>query len=229
MTTETIRVLLADDHLVVRAGLRALLRSAPDITVVAEASTGREAVDATARLAPDVVVMDLSMADMDGVAATKAIVASGSKAKVLVLTMHSEDEYLVDALGAGAVGYLVKSAAARELVDAIRAVVHGDVYVQPAAARVLARGVRHPSTPADDQARLDHLTGREREVLRLVAEGYSAAGIGERLFISPKTVDTYKQRITEKLGRAGRPDYVRFAVRAGLLPVDVSTPPAVTR
>ena len=110
MTTETIRVLLADDHLVVRAGLRALLRSAPDITVVAEASNGREAVDATARLHPDVVVMDLSMAELDGVAATKRIVAEGGKSKVLVLTMHAEDEYLVDALAAGASGYLVKSA-----------------------------------------------------------------------------------------------------------------------
>ncbi|HEX8849541.1 MAG TPA: response regulator transcription factor [Gemmatimonadaceae bacterium] len=223
MITDTIRVLLADDHLVVRAGLRALLRSAHDMVVIGEAANGREAVEIAGRLRPDVVVMDLSMAELDGVAATKEIVGAGIPTKVLVLTMHGEEEYLVDALGAGAAGYLVKSAAERELVDAIRAVVHGDVYVQPAAARVLARGVRHPNAPADDQARLQRLTGREREVLRLVAEGYSAAGIGERLFISPKTVDTYKQRITEKLGLAGRPDYVRFALRAGLLPVDVST------
>ena len=224
MTTDTIRVLLADDHLVVRAGLRALLRSAPDVTVVGEVSNGREAVDAAARLRPDVVVMDLSMAELDGVAATKRIVEAGTPTNVLVLTMHGEEEYLVDALGAGAAGYLVKSAAERELVDAIRAVVHGDVYVQPAAARVLARGVRHPRIPADDQAKLERLTFRERDVLRLVAEGYSAAAIGEQLFISPKTVDTYKQRITEKLGLTGRPDYVRFALRTGLLPAEPVAP-----
>jgi DNA-binding NarL/FixJ family response regulator len=135
--------------------------------------------------------------------------------------MHTEEEYLAQALSAGAAGYVVKSAAERELVDAVRAVAHGDIYVQASAGRVLARGLRRPPTPADDRVRYERLTARERDVLRLVAEGYSAPEVGERLAISSKTVDTYKQRIGEKLGLAGRPEYVRLAFRLGLLATDL--------
>jgi len=217
MSDNPIRVILADDHLVVRSGLRAVLRATPDISVIGEASTGREAVELTLRFRPDVVVMDLGMDDLDGLAATREIVASGSGARVLVLTMHTEDEFLIEALEAGAAGYLVKSVVEGELVSAIRAVARGEVYVEPTASRVLARGlVRRPQNP-DDRLRLDRLTNREREVLRLVAEGHSAPSIGEQLAISAKTVDTYKQRIHEKLGLSGRPEYVRFALRLGLL------------
>jgi len=162
-------------------------------------------------------VMDLSMPDMDGTAATKALAAAGARTRVLVLTMHAEDEYLVPLLEAGASGYLVKSAADRELVDAVRAVAHGDTYVQPSAARALARGMRRRDEHADDRTRFEKLTERERDVLRLVAAGYSAPEIGEKLFISPKTVDTYKQRIGEKLGLAHRSDYVQFALKLNLL------------
>ena len=214
---DVIRVILADDHAVVRAGLKAVLGAAKDIRVVGEASNGRDAVAMAERLDAHVVVMDLSMPEMDGTAATKERVARGSKSRVLVLTMHAEDEYLVPLLEAGAAGYLVKSAADRELVDAVRAVAHGDTYVQPAAARALARGLRRREEHADERGMYERLTERERDVLRLVAAGFSAPEIGEQLFISPKTVDTYKQRIGEKLGLTHRSDYVKLALKLGLL------------
>src|SRR6476646_493394 len=138
MISESIRVVLVDDHSVMRAGLRAVLGATPDIIVVGEASDGREGVESVERLKPDVVVMDLSMPGVDGVAATKEIVASGGGTRVIILSMHAEADYLVPAMEAGASGYLVKTNADRELVNAIRGVAHGEVYVQSAAARVLA-------------------------------------------------------------------------------------------
>jgi len=217
MSTDHIRVVLADDHAVVRAGLKAVLGSARDIEVVGEAKTGREAVTLVERLTPDVVVMDLTMPDLDGTAATKEIAQKGLPTKVLVLTMHAEDDYLVPLMEAGAAGYLMKNAADRDLVDAIRSVARGDVYVGASAARVLARKLTQKDPAQADRDRFDKLTQRERDVLRLVAQGFSAAEIGEKLFISPKTVDTYKQRIHEKLGLAHRSDYVQFALKLGLL------------
>ncbi len=217
MAGDLIRVVLADDHTVVRAGLKAVLGTAKDIDVVGEAKNGEEAIALVDRFHPDVVVMDLSMNGMDGVAATKAIVAKGGETRVLVLTMHPEEDYLVPLLEAGAAGYLVKSVADRELVDAVRAVAKGDVYVRPTAARVLAKGLTRKDPQQADRERFEKLTERERDVLRLTAQGYSAPEIGERLFISPKTVDTYKQRINEKLGLSHRADYVQFALRLGLL------------
>jgi DNA-binding NarL/FixJ family response regulator len=217
MTSDIIRVILADDHVVVRSGLRTILGTAKDIMVVCDASDGQQAVDAVERFKPDVEVMDLSMGGLDGIAATREIVARELPTKVLILTMHSEEEYLLSALDAGASGYLVKSAAERELVDAVRALAHGEMYVQPRAARVLTGRMKRSAPGAADEARLALLTEREREVLRLIAEGYSAPDIGQQLAISAKTVDTYKQRITDKIGVAGRPEYVRFALRVGLL------------
>jgi DNA-binding NarL/FixJ family response regulator len=217
MIGDMIRVVLADDHAVVRAGLKAVLGGAKDIEVIGEAKNGREAVAMAERFNPDVIVMDLSMPEVDGTAATKEIVQKGLRAKVLVLTMHDEEDYLVPLMEAGAAGYLVKSAADRELVDAVRAVAHGDVYVRPAAARVLAKNLTKKDPAQTERERFEKLTQRERDVLRLVAQGYSAPEIGEKLFISPKTVDTYKQRIQEKLGLAHRSDYVQFALKLGLL------------
>ena len=217
MNGDLIRVVLADDHAIVRAGLKAVLGAAKDIDVVGEASNGKEAIAQVERLHPDVVVMDLTMAEMDGLAATKVLAAKGSGTRVLVLTMHAEEDYLVPLLEAGAAGYLVKSAADRELVDAVRTVARGELFVRPAAARVLAKGLKKKDEHADDRARYEKLTERERDVLRLIAAGYTAPEIGERLFISPKTVDTYKQRINEKLGLAHRADYVKLALKLGLL------------
>jgi len=212
-----IRVVLADDHAVVRAGLRAVLGAARDIEIVGEASDGREALAMVTRLDPDVLITDLAMGEHDGLAATRAVTATAPRTRVLVLTMHPEDDFLVPLLEAGASGYLLKTAADRDLVDAVRAVAHGDTYVQPSGARAMARGLKRQGAAADDRARFDRLTERERDVLTLVAGGYSAPEIGERLNISPKTVDTYKQRIGEKVGLSHRADYVQFALKLGLL------------
>ena len=217
MTGDQIKVVLADDHAVVRAGLKAVLAAARDIAVIGEAANGRDAVAMVERLSPDVIVMDLSMPEMDGTAATKAIAAKGLPTKVLVLTMHAEEEYLVPLLEAGAAGYLVKSVADRELVNAVRAIAHGDSYVSPSAARVLVKGFGKKDPAKAERDRYDKLTQREKDVLRFVARGYSAPEIGEKLFISPKTVDTYKQRIQEKMGLGHRADYVQLALRLGLL------------
>ncbi len=217
MSGDIIRIVLADDHAVVRAGLKAVLGTARDMQVVGEASNGLEAIALAERLNPDVIVMDLSMDQMDGSTATKEIVAKGLPCRVLVLTMHAEEEYLVTVLEAGAAGYLVKSAADRELVDAVRTVARGDLFVRPSAARVLAKGLTRKDPAKAEREKYEKLTERERDVLRLVAEGYSAPEIGERLFISPKTVDTYKQRIHEKMGLSHRAAYVQLALRLGLL------------
>jgi two-component system, NarL family, response regulator NreC len=214
---DIIRVILADDHAVLRAGLKAVLSTAKDIQIVGEATNGLEAVALAERIKPDVVVMDLDMPEMGGRDATREIVAKQIPSRVLVLTMHTEEEYLMPALEAGAAGYLVKSAADRELVAAVRAIAHGDLYMGPAAGRVLARSFTAKDPAKADRERYERLTERERDVLRLVAEGYSAPEIGEKLFISPKTVDTYKQRINEKLGIAHRADYVKLALKLKLI------------
>ena len=217
MTGDLIRVILADDHTVVRAGLRAVLSAAKDIEIIGEAKNGREALAMTERFNPDVVIMDLDMPEVDGTQATKEILAKGLTARVLILTMHSEDEYLIPLMEAGAAGYLVKSAADRDLVDAVRAIAHGEVYVRPSAARVLAKNLTKKDPAATEREQFEKLTQRERDVLRYVAQGYSAPEIGEKLFISPKTVDTYKQRIQEKLGLTHRSDYVQLALKLGIL------------
>lgn len=210
-----ISIVLADDHAVVRAGLKAVLSRAADMQVVGEARSGNEAVALAERLQPHVVVMDLDMEDGDGTAATREIVARGLRTRVLVLTMHTEDEFLTPTLEAGAAGFLVKTAADRELVDAVRAVAYGDVYVRPSAGPALLKRLAQKRSMADDHTRFEELSDREKSVLRLVAEGYSGPEIGTKLSISPKTVETYKQRINDKLGFSHRAEYIQFAVKLG--------------
>jgi DNA-binding NarL/FixJ family response regulator len=217
----TIRVVLVDDHAIVRAGLKAVLGAAPEIEVVGEAAGGHEAIALLESTPADVVVMDLSMVDGDGMSATRTITSKSDSVRVLVLTMHAEEAYLEAVLEAGASGYLVKTSADRELVEAIRAVARGEVWVQPSAAKVLAQGARKREENATDRARYERLTERERAVMRLIAEGYTAPEIGEQLAISPKTVDTYKQRINDKLGLTHRADYVKLALKLGLLQTPV--------
>jgi DNA-binding NarL/FixJ family response regulator len=213
----TIRVVLVDDHAIVRTGLKAVLADAPEIDVVGEASGGHEAVALLERTPADVVVMDLSMSDGDGLTATRDITSAGDGTRVLVLTMHAEEAYLEAVLEAGSSGYLGKATADRDLVEAVRTVARGEMFVQPSAAHVLAQGARRRDEKATDRARYERLTDREREVMRLIAEGYTAPEIGEQLAISPKTVDTYKQRVNDKLGLTHRADYVKLALKLGLL------------
>lgn len=209
-----IRVLLADDHAIFRAGLKALLDAEMGIEVVGEAANGDEAIELVRELQPDIVVMDLSMPGSGGLEATRRIVTLQLPTKVLVLTMHAEQEYLVPVLEAGASGYLTKTTADRKLIDAIRVVARGEVYLPPSATTLLLKEYR---ASGESPEALHQLSTREQEVLALTAEGFSSKEIGEKLFISPKTVDTYRARIMEKLGLNHRSQLVRFALRAGLL------------
>ncbi len=212
-----IRVVIADDHAVVRLGLKALLASASDIELVGEARDGEELLQLCTAARPDVVVVDVSMPSMDGLEATRRLVRRPDPPKVLTLTMYDEEEYLIKALEAGASGYVVKEAAGSELLDAIRTVAQGKTWVRPSAAHVLARGWVKRSAQGELRAAYDSLSEREREVFRMTAAGHTAARIGELLHLSPKTVDTYRRRINEKLGIAERADYVRIALELEVL------------
>jgi two-component system response regulator NreC len=210
-----IRILLADDHAVLRAGLRALLAAEPDFEVVGEAADGREAVTLTEELNPDVVVMDLAMPVMGGLEATRLISSRQSGTRVLVLTMHAEEQYLLQVVQAGGSGYVLKRSADTELMEAIRAVSRGEVFLYPGAVKLL---LSEYGQAAHGARRTHHeLSEREQEVLKLTAEGYSNHEIGERLAISPKTVDTYRQRIMEKLDLHHRTELVHYALDRGLL------------
>ena len=217
VVTNRIRVLLVDDHAVVRLGLRALVKADPFIDVVGEAGDGNEAIEMCLRLAPDVVVMDLSMSGMDGATATRELVRRRPGVRIVVLTMHDEEDYLIPLLEAGAAGYIVKGSASSDLLDAIRSVASGRTFVRPAAAQVLASGWSKRAAQSEARAKYDSLSDREREVFRRMAQGYSSTQIGEQLFISAKTVDTYRRRINEKMGFSERTDYIRLALDLGLL------------
>ncbi|RZK99748.1 MAG: response regulator transcription factor [Rubrivivax sp.] len=212
-----IRVLLADDHDVVRLGLKALLNSAPGIEVVGEARDGGEALALVDALAPDIVIMDVSMAGMDGVAATRELARRQVGTRVLALTMHEEEAYLVPLLEAGAMGYVVKSAASAVLLHAIHAVAQGRRFVRPEAAGVLAEELVRRKATGDTHQRYASLSERERTVFLLIARGYSSSQIGDRLCISAKTADTYRRRINDKLDIGDRADYVRLASSLGML------------
>lgn len=214
-----IRVLLVDDHAVLRAGLAALIDAEPDLEVVAEAAEGEEAVEKARKLSPDVVVMDLSMPGMGGLEATRRISALELGVKVLVLTAHAEDTYLFPVLDAGGSGYVTKTRADTDLLRAVREVARGEVFLYPSAAKLLLRRYQD-ADPGSETSPLAQLSPREREVLALTAEGFSSSEIGEKLFISPKTVDTYRSRIMHKLGLRHRSELVRFALRTGLLRSD---------
>lgn len=220
----SLRVLIVDDHMLVRAGVRSVLEGRADIEIVGEAANGQEALEQVERLRPDVVLMDLDMPGDGGIATTRAIMTRETHhPSVLVLTMYAEDDRLVEALRAGARGYLTKELAPHELVGAILAAAAGDVYVRPQAARLLAASLRRPTPPGELDAtetarsRFASLSGREQAVLRLVAEGYTGREIGESLGITAKTVDTYRHRIQEKIGLAHRAEYIRFALTIDLV------------
>lgn len=185
------------------------------MTVVGEASTGEEALEGARELRPDVVVMDLSMPGVGGLEAMRRIAALELGVKVLVLTVHAEEEYLFPVLEAGGSGYVTKTSADRELIDAIRAVARGEVFLYPHAQKLLLK--RYQAKQAGEDDPLHKLTQREREVLALTAEGFSSSEIGKKLFLSPKTVDTYRSRIMQKLQLNHRSELVRFALQTGLL------------
>ncbi len=211
-----VTVLLADDHKVVRAGLKALLESAGEVDVVGEASSGQEAVDKARSLEPDIVIMDLAMPGMDGIRATRRITDLGLPTRVLVLTIHDEDEYLQPALDAGAAGFLNKSVADTDIMGAIEALIRGHSYLPRRAASLLARS-RAGGGSTGEPGPKEVLSPRELTVINLYARGFTASEIGSQIFLSPKTVEGYLARARNKLGLSRRRDIVRFALEAGLM------------
>ncbi|MFN8379463.1 MAG: FAD-dependent oxidoreductase [Anaerolineae bacterium] len=210
----TIRVVLADDHAVLRAGLRALLNAQQDIEVVGEAANGDEAIRQVEALRPNVVVMDLAMPGTSGLDAIRHLTKHYPQVRTLVLTMHSEEQFILGTLKAGGSGYVLKSDADVELINAIRTVSAGELYYDRHAMQLL---LEYHSNSTPESERAESLSEREHEVLVLTAQGYSSREIGKRLFISAKTVDTYRQRLMQKLGLSHRADLVQYAVRHGLL------------
>jgi two-component system, NarL family, response regulator NreC len=216
-TNRKIRVLLVDDHAVLRAGLRALINIESDMEVVGEAGNGEEAIARARELRPDVVVMDIAMPRLNGLEATRRIVDLGLPTKVLVLTMHSEEQYLTQVLQSGGMGYVLKRSADTELMEAIRTVHRGEAFLYPSATRLLVEDYLDKVKGNQERDSYGELTEREREVFKLTVEGFSNQEIADKLIISPKTVDTYRARIMEKLNIHHRSELIRYALKKGLL------------
>ncbi len=215
--TDKIHVLIVDDHTILRAGLRMLLNAHPDIEVVGEASDGNQAIMSAQRLQPDVILMDIAMPECNGIEATRQIKRLIPETRVLVLTMHENEEYLFQVLRAGASGYILKEAADTELVTAIRVVYSGRFYLSPSAQSIMVGDYLQRVRTGEERDSYGALTEREREILKLVAEGYTNNQIAERLTISPKTVDTHRTHIMDKLNLHSRAELVKYAIRRGLL------------
>jgi len=226
----TITIMLVDDHDVVRTGLRSYLETQPGMQVVAEASDGAAAIQLAMEKRPNIILMDITMAGMDGLEATRQLRALCPESLVLALTVHEDKQYFMEMLAAGASGYLTKQAAADELVAAIRAVADGNVYLQPALARWLLEdyqrlarqsgSVAHPHQEKEAVVGLDTLSARERQVLELVAQGLSNDQIGKQLELSPKTIARHRERIMNKLNMHSRTELVKFAIRTGLISLE---------
>jgi two-component system, NarL family, response regulator NreC len=210
-----IRVLIADDHTIVRSGVRMLLEAEEDFAVVGEALDGAQAISLTGELRPDVVLMDIGMPDVDGLEATRRIKVQWPEVNVLVLTMHRSEEYFFEMLKNGASGYILKGAETSDLINAVRVVAQGDVFLYPAMARKL---VKDYLNVAGGRAAVDpQLSPRENEILQLLAEGYSSKEIAEKLIISPSTVHTHRTNLMQKLGLSSRHELIRYARQRGLL------------
>jgi DNA-binding NarL/FixJ family response regulator len=213
----TVRVLLVDDHALARSGLRMVLEAEPEIEVVGEAATGRQAIHSARRLAPDVVLMDVRMPELDGIAATREIVTGTGPPRVLILTTFDLDEYVYDALAAGASGFLLKDVGPEQLVHAVRVVASGEALLAPSVTRrLIDEMVRTGRRPVRAPDELGDLTPRELEVLRLVAQGLSNAEIAEMLFVEETTVKTHVSRLLAKLDLRDRTQAVVLAYETGL-------------
>lgn len=213
-----ISILLADDHAIVRSGIKHMINSQQDMQVIDEAENGEIAVQKALQLEPDVIIMDLNMPKKSGLVATKQIHEANIHSKIIVLTMHEGKEYLFHALQAGASSYLLKSHHENDLIEAIRTVHNGEAYLYPNATKLLLEEYMKKSENNDNA--LHKLTGREQEVLSYLAKGYTNREIGEILFLSIKTIESYKSKIMDKLQLKTRPDLVKFAVKNGYLNFD---------
>jgi two-component system, NarL family, response regulator NreC len=212
-----IHILLADDHTILRAGLKMMLNAQPDMEVVGEAQDGRQAVHEAQRLHPDIILMDITMPDMNGIEATRQVKKQLPDVKVLILTMHENEEYVFQALRAGASGYMLKEAAHTDLINALHVIQSGNFYLSPTAQSVMVGDYLQRVRAGEEKDSYSSLTEREREILKLVAEGFTNNQIAERLVISPKTVDTHRTHIMDKLNLHSRAELVKYAMRRGLL------------
>lgn len=211
------RILLADDHAVLRAGLRLLLNSQADWEVIGEAASGIEALTLAETLQPDLILLDLSMPGLGGLDVLPVLRHRAPNTRVLILTMHDDPQYLRQALKSGAAGYVLKKATDTELLSAVQAVLRGEVYVHPSMTRVLLEDLLPQTYDGNESDLWDTLSEREQEVLRQVALGYTGTEIADKLSLSVKTVETYRARGMEKLGLINRAALVRFALRRGLI------------
>lgn len=214
-----IKVLVADDHTILRQGIKALLDNQAEIEVIGEAKDGREALTLIERLLPDVILMDIAMPGLNGLEATRRIKKKFPKIKVLVLTMYTNEEYVFQILNAGANGYLVKETAFQDLISAIRAVYRDEAFMSPSISKKVINRYTQRVREANDTT-CDILTTREREILQLIAEGSSSKKIAEALFISPKTVETHRTHIMDKLNIHNRTDLIKYAIRTGIVDID---------
>jgi two-component system response regulator NreC len=212
-----IRILLADDHTILRTGLKMLIGAAPDLEVVGEAKDGAEAIALAERLEPDVVLMDISMPGVDGIKATRAIKRAQPGIRVLMLTMHEDDEYLFRTIQAGGSGYVLKKAADDEVLDAIRHVAAGGAFLRPAVTTRLVQDDLERVETGEESDSYGKLTEREREILSLIAAGNTNTQIAVQLVISVRTVESHRANIMEKLGLQNRAELVKYALRKGLL------------
>ena len=216
---QKIRILVVDDHTIVRDGICALLSLAADMEVVGEAANGQEAMEKVKELAPDVVIMDIAMPLMGGMETTRRIRKQFPGTRVLVLTQYADKEYVFPVIEAGAHGFISKTAASSELVVGIRSVFRGDSFLSPSVAKLLVENVRTGGNLQERRDPYDQLTGREREVLKLLAEGHTTQEVAEILVISPKTVEGYKTNLMDKLDIHNRVDLVKYALRKGIITV----------
>lgn len=214
---EKIKVLIVDDHTLVRDGIRALLELVSDIEVVGEATNGKEALEKIEQLVPDVVLMDLAMPIMGGLEATRRIRKQHPVTKVLALTQYDDTDYVVPVIEAGARGFVTKMAAFSELASAIQAVYRGESYLSPSAATALVQEYQQKISMEGEKDPYQQLTDREREVLKLVVEGHTAREIADILLVSPKTVEWYKTSLMNKINIHNRTDLIKFAIRKGII------------
>ncbi|MFC1910054.1 response regulator [Chloroflexota bacterium] len=214
---DKIKIMVVDDHAILREGIRALLGLEEDIVIIGEASEGNEAVIKARELNPDIIIMDIAMPGLDGLEATRLIKKKNPKVKVLILTQHDNKEYIISTIKAGATGYVPKRALGSELVTAIRAVHKGESFLYPSAAMTLIEEYRSQTLKIDPY---DSLTAREREVLKLIAEGRTSKEIAAMLYLSLKTILAHRSRIMEKLNIHNRTELIKFAMRKGLVSID---------
>lgn len=215
-----IRVLIVDDHALVREGLRALLEAQPDIEVVGEATNGEEAVNKTREIQPDIILMDITMPVMNGLEATRHIRQDNPEVKILILTMHESDDYFFKILEAGASGYFIKGGSSRELISALQVVWRGDVFIYPTMVRRLLSDYLQRVKEGQDEGSYDGLTNREREILKLIAEDHTNQEIADLLVLSVATVQTHRAHLMRKLGLRNRTELIKYALRRGFITLD---------